>query len=264
MSLVADGANVLLGKGRMFFDRFTAAGVSQGLRFLGNGNKLTITTSDDVKELRSSASAAAELLKSVTTQRTVELSISLNEYTYENLALSLMGSEGFYPARAGGAVAAYDLGFAYTDRTYKFADDGPIAASPAPVIKMGSTTITAVTDYTLDLTRGTVYIIANGTTTPLANGTNKVNVAYTTSAIVASTNKKVIGANVNLLEGMFQFISDPSTGPKWDIDVWRVDFTPDGEFGLITDDFGEFSLKGKIISDATNHPLDPLYRLTPR
>jgi hypothetical protein len=263
MGINADGANVFIGRGKMRFDRFTAAGLSTGLRFLGNGNSLTIATEDEVKELLDSTTAGSNILKQALIRRKVTVSIALNEETYENLAMSTMGDESYYAARAGGAVTAYDLGIAYTDRFYKFTDDGPIAASPAPVIKMGSTTITAVTDYTLDLARGTVYIIANGTTTPLANGTNKVNVAYTTSAIVVSTNKKVIGGSANLIEGMFQYIPDSNqVGPKWDVDVWRIDFTPDGEFGLISDDFGEFKLKGLMVAD-TLHPGE-LYRLTPR
>ena len=265
MGLNADGANLLLGKGKVFFDRFNANGVSTGLRFLGNVTALAMTTSDDVKEAYSSAEAGAPLLKSALIKRTIEVSLTMGEFTAENVALALMGTEGYQAARTTAAVAAYDLGIAAVDRTYKFADDGPIKASPAPVIKIGTgTALTANTDYVLDLARGTVYLKSNATTLAGVDGTKKLNVAYSTDDVVASTNARVNAGISGTIEGMLQFIADPSSGPKWDIDIWRVDFTPDGEFGVIGEDFGEFKIKGKVVSDANLHPTESLYRLIKR
>jgi hypothetical protein len=46
--------------------------------------------------------------------------------------------------------------------------------------------------------------------------------------------------------------------------MWKVQVTPDGAFGLLTEDYGNFSLTLKALDDSTNHPTEPYYRLLAR
>ncbi|MBK6423877.1 MAG: hypothetical protein IPF77_17025 [Gemmatimonadetes bacterium] len=39
---------------------------------------------------------------------------------------------------------------------------------------------------------------------------------------------------------------------------------PDGELGLITEEYGSFSLVLTVLNDAATHPTEPYYRLTER
>ena len=65
--------------------------------------------------------------------------------------------------------------------------------------------------------------------------------------------KTIVGANANVIEGYLRFIGDPATGPEFELEVWRVQAQPDGAFGLITEDYGNFSLTLKVLDDSANH-----------
>ena len=44
------------------------------------------------------------------------------------------------------------------------------------------------------------------------------------------------------------FLGDPTDGPTWDAEYWRVNFTPDGSLDLIQDEqYGSYVLKGTVI-----------------
>lgn len=148
-----DGANLLLGRGAVYFTPTDGQET-----FLGNCTVLEITTTDELKEMYSSTEASSPLLKSVLIRRTMEIALTLTEFTDLNVLLALMGTE---------------------------VETGIIAAG------------------------------------------------------LAAT-----------MEGALKFVGDPSAGPALTLEAWKVALTPDGALGLISDEFGEIKLKGKVLSDA--------------
>jgi hypothetical protein len=58
------------------------------------------------------------------------------------------------------------------------------------------------------------------------------------------------------------FSPDPVDGQKIGCDIWRVNLNPNGQFGLITEDYGNWTLDGNILDDTANHPLSPFYEYT--
>lgn len=254
--------NLLLGKGQCFFSRFDDNGVATGFRHFGNVETLELTTDDDVLDKYSSQSAEAPLYKRVTRRRTVTLRASLDEFEAHNVALALMGDVAQSTAQAATAVVAEVLTTtALKGGYYKTAKMGPITA----VTLDNSTTTTPLvlgTDYVIaDADLGLIHILA--TATAVAAG-DDITISYTPTAY-ASGLTQISGGSDNKIEGAFMFVGDPTTGPAYLLEVWKVSVAPDGAIGLISDDYAQFNLTMTVEDDSANHPSpNNLYTLTER
>lgn len=244
----AQGANVYLGRGKIFFDRFDTAGASTGLRFVGTASQVNISQSPEVLELQDFSQASAPTLKRVVTKDPIEISIKLHEFVKENVALALLGVEATY-TQAGTAVTGESLGAVKKDRIYKLAN----RQVSSVVVKKGVTTLVAGTDYdVLDAAVGLIYIRPGSVT--VVDG-DTLTADYSRAAITAMD--KVQGGQQPLIEGRLLYVGDPAAGPSWDYDFWKVQISPDGDLALIGTDYGELNLKGLVISDPVGHPTEP-------
>lgn len=258
-SNVASGGNLLLGHGEVYFDRLSAVGAKTGEMFLGNVSALAISMSNEVKEKFDSVTAAGNLLARVITRTTAEISLSMTEFTAKNIALFALGDASSPYTQTAATVVAESLngGVAIpsTDAWYPLANRGSIATPISAVtVKVAASTKVLGTDYLLDLVGGRVYIIAGGS---IVAGTSVVTVDYTAPALVSGTtalNRVLAGTRADVT-GLLRFVGVPSAGPKWEAIVWKVSFTPDGELALISDDFGEFKLKGAVLADGIHADL---------
>lgn len=263
-SNVAAGGNLLLGHGEVYFDRLSAAGAKTGERFLGNVSSLSISMSNETKEKYDSVTAAGNLLARVITRTTAELALTMNEFTAKNLALFALGDDSS-PLTQTGATVTDELvngGVAVpsSDAWYPLAFRGSIANPISAVtVKVGAATKTINTDYLVDLVSGRVYIVPGGT---IVAGTDIVKVTYTYPTLTAGTTAmdRVLAGTRADVTGLLRFVPVPASGPKWEAIVWKVTFTPDGELALISDDFGEFKLKGAILADGVHSDLYQLIK----
>jgi len=250
MSKDANGANLLLGKGKVYFDRFTSAGAATGERFLGNCERFEITTTDERVQKHSSAEAAAPLLASAVTRRTPEVAITLDEFTKENIALVLMGDESAL-AQSADSVTDEAHNGVKQGRYYKLAYRN--VSSVVVTGEGGTPTYVLNTDYEVDAVTGRIYIVPDGSITDDTN----VLVSYD---YAADTSAYVKGGSASKIEGSMRFKPDPSAGPKWEVEIWKVSISPDGALALIGEDYANAPLKAEILADSTNHPTEPLYR----
>ncbi len=246
-----NAANLLLGRGALYFDRFVAGTMTkQGEAHLGNVTKLEITTTDEVKEKYSSMVSTSALLKSVNVKRTVEVKLTADEFSLANMALALMGSESTLSQAASTATTETLTTAAKLGRWY------PLAKR-----NVSSVVITGKvenTDFRVDSETGRIYIIPGGSIT---EGSTVTVASFSYGTVDYKT---IVGANANVIEGYLRFIGDPATGPEFELEVWRVQAQPDGAFGLITEDYGNFSLTLKVLDDSANHATEPYYRLLAR
>jgi len=252
----ADGSKVLLGKGKVFFNRFDANGVSGGERFLGNCTKLEISTEDDVIELKDSTTAAAATLAKVNRERKVNVAISMSEFDKENLGLALMGDSSPL-VQTSATVTDEAIKSCGGDKYIPLANRDLTSVTN---VKKGATTYVAGTDYEVDLVQGRIYVKAGGAIDLLTHP-DSLTCTYVKAAI---TRQRVRGAISGKIEGTLRFVADPTTGPIWDAEVWKLSVNPDGVVSLIGDEFGEMSLTGQALSDGINHPTEPFYRLIQR
>ena len=72
----------------------------------------------------------------------------------------------------------------------------------------------------------------------------------------------VAGATIPFVQGHILFVPDPVDGQKIGCDIWRCNLNPNGQIGLIADDYGNWSLDGNILDDTANHPTAPFYDYT--
>lgn len=257
------GDLLLLGRGKVYFDRFTTAGAKTGERFVGNCTRLEVTTTDELREKYSSATNDSPLMKSVNVRRTIEFALTLDEFDIENVALALMGDDGDFLQAAGGPITDESVTVVKTGRYYQLGGPAAPAGDKRAVTSVVvtddpmTTTYTLGTDYDEDLVRGRIYIIPGG---GISDGDGLL-VDYSYSAKVAGDIPQINAGAGTTIEGYLRFVGDPAAGPVYEAQIWKISISPDGAVGLISDDFGEFPLKGKVLDDSVNHPSEPLYRL---
>lgn len=260
MAYQSNSHNVLLGRGRLFFDRWSSSNVdTNGLAYLGDCSKLEISTSDEKASIYDYGQSTAPLLNEVVTKREVTVSMTLHEYTKENLALVLMGVEAG-ATQSSGSITGETLTTSVTKgKSYQTAN----RSISSVVVKKGASTLVLDTDYNIvDATLGIIHITTTGST--LTNG-DTITVDYAKAAIASPGLDRVQGGMSSQILGRLVFIGDAAAGPSFDAEFWKVSISSDGVAGFITgSDFGSFDLKGTVLIDSTNHPTEAYYRMTKR
>lgn len=246
-------ANLLVGKGQLFFNRFDANGLATAYRHLGNVDKLEIATADTKLQKFSAMSAASPLYEEVTTNRVVTLSVTGSEFHPENLALVTLGQVNA-GTQAATAVTAEAVAPATIPGSYfTTAKLGPLTAI---TVTFGSTPGVAGVDYVVvDAKVGLFHIL------PTTLMTGAVTIAYTPTAYTGPTALSIVaGGTQGIIQGALKFVGDPTAGPKIILDVWKVNVAPNGAVGLISDAFADLSLTMTVQDDSQNHPAAPLYQ----
>ena len=134
-----------------------------------------------------------------------------------------------------------------------FMNWGKFAYTPAV------TALTEGVDYILDPQRLRGGVITIPATSTLTAG-QSVNISAT---VPEATFPTVSGASAGDIAGELLFLGDPNIGGNYIIEAWKVKVTPDGDFtGLISDDFGSFTLNVKFLADYEHHSQYPFYKAT--
>lgn len=241
MALAPDSNNILLGKGELFFDRFTAGGVRTGYFHLGNCASFGITYNDSVLDLFTSQHASSGLLKRVTKTRLVDIEIKSNEFGIENLALALMGDQSTFTQSTATITETLAAGFTL-GRYYRTAGRN----ISATVITQGTVTWALGTDYVVkDGNAGLLQILAAATTAVVTTSTANVVYVRTTQSLAL-----ILAATHTKIEGSLLFVPDPTTGPQFDIEVYRCSQSPGGTLDFVGENFGEYTLKLAALDDS--------------
>lgn len=245
--------NLMLGAGQLFFDRFDNSGAKTGERHLGNCTAFTLTTEVEKVEKFSSLNAAKLLYKSVIKSIKATGKITLDEFDPANLALVLLGDEGVITQTAGSVTAASPLSFT-TKKGYGMKLSHYQVSNVVVKDSTGATTYVSGTDYQVNAKAGAIYIPE--TTTIVDGSIIKASYDYAACSL-----PKVSGATKGKIEGFLRFLGDPTSGPAYHGEFWKISVSPEGELGLITDDWGSFGINFECQADTINHPSDPMYRL---
>lgn len=250
-----------LGKGSVLLDVFASAGGSPtgNLIHLGNCNKFDLEPKDDMAELYQSLYASPTKIAQAVKKRDIKISIEGTDFSADHAALFSITGGKATRVQTGAAVTGETLISAAQTANclgrYFQVADFPIATWTD--LKQGVTTLVNGTDYkVLDLVHGIIYIPL--TSTISTAGTTAVTADYTSAT---SSVSEIDGHTVNFIQGHILFIPDPADGPNIQCDVWRVNLTQNGKIGLISDEYGNWTLEGSCLDDTANHPTDPFYRL---
>lgn len=255
--------NVRVGRGSILLDRYTDEGVSSGkFVHLGNCDSLAIAPAVEKLELTDYTQETSANYDERVIKTDVNLTISGFEFDPFAFALAVMGEQTTL-TQAGGAVTAEALvSTAVTNVAGSFFKLSNRNVSGV-VLTQGTATLTSGTAWELyNALGGMIWIKPSGGVT---DGT-AITAAYTAAALTGTAALDVVrGAVKSAINGKLIHIPRNSSGPKWELEVYKASFAPSGEIGLISDEYGKWTLTGKALSDAEGSyggsSDDPYFRL---
>lgn len=254
MVLAPNAENLILGRGKAYFERNDAAGVPLGIFDLGNVETFEITSTPDTRDKFSSMDQDSGLLKQVTVRLDVDVKLTGNDFNADNMALAFFGTSALFNQTGGPVVDEIisPAGGTVQGRIYQTAE------REITVVTIDDDAVLVVDDGTnykiLNATIGLIQVLVGGS---IIDG-SELTASYTSAAIV--DRPQVAGANVSQIEGRLLFVGNPAAGQAVEVQVWKVSVTPDGPLALIADDFGAWALNMKALDDGDNHPAEPFYR----
>ena len=255
----------MLGKGSILLDRFDVNGNPTGVFIhLGNATKFELDLKDDIAELYQSINKNVTLIATAVKKRQPKISITGTDFSSDHIQLVQMSAGKTSLSVASGTVTAETLISAVQTanakgRYFRTATMNVDFTGTAPVLTQApSTILVAGTDYVLlDAVMGLIYIPASSTID--ITGVHAITITYHT---LVGAFDQVAGATVPFVQGHILFEPDPVDGQSIQCDIWRVNLSPNGQLGLIADDYGNWSLDGNILDDTANHPNSPFYLYT--
>jgi hypothetical protein len=250
----------MLGKGSVLLDLLDANGLSTGLRHLGNCTKFELDVKDDEAELYQSINSVPSPIASTVKKRDVTLSITGTDFSSDHMSVVMMAS-GKTTVATGAvpvAVVAEPLASATAIKKGRFFRTAGRYLDPATiVVHQNAAALVAGTDYVVsDSVKGVIFF----PTTSTVDDTKAVTIDYT--QVASKSVDTVAAATVPVIKGRLVYLGDPSDGQKIDVDVWTVNLRPNGQLGLIADDYGNWTLDGIVLKDDVNHPASPYYLAT--
>jgi len=256
----------MLGKGSILLDIFDSSGLPTGLRHLGNCTKFELDLKDDIAELYQSINKNVTLIATALKKRQPKVSITGTDFSSDHMAIVQMSSGKTELSISAATVTAETLisATAVSNCVGRFFRTAKInldmTEANVPVLTQGSTTLASGTDYVVsDPASGLIYIPAGSTIVLTGAGAVAVTITYHT---LLGTFDQVAGATVPFQQGHLVFVPDPVDGQKIGCDIWRVNLNPNGNVGLIAEDYGNWTLDGNILDDTANHPDAPFYQYT--
>jgi hypothetical protein len=225
--------NLTIGKGEAWFAQFKpGTQTPAGERFLGNCPEFTVAREVETLKHNSSTRGLKVQDDETTLGVTNTASLSCDDVQPANLALFFLGSSDTLTVveAAGEAetITAVEPGLTY--------QVGTSATNPQGVRNISALTVTVVavvmvedTDYSVDLARGRITVIAGGDIV----ADDDLILDYT---IDASTRSRIISGD-DQIEGSMRFISYNPKGDPIDYFMPWVKIKPNGDISLIGEEY---------------------------
>jgi hypothetical protein len=241
--------NYMVGKGRVYFDRFTDAGVSTGELHLGNDPVFAETPVTETLDHFSSMEGIKLKDLSVNLSAGINLKFTLDEINVKNLDLAFLGDGVEYTVQAAGNQANEPI-TAHIGKYIKLNRRKLVAGTVNVTNVAGTITYVDGVDYEVDTTIGRVLIITGGTIAE-----NQVlHVDYTYDACNIPTIKPITNTKV---EGLIRFVGNCTHGSDFEIVHWKVKLAASGDINFISDEWAQMEFTAEVLSDAANHPDSP-------
>lgn len=251
----------MLGKGSVLLDIFDANGLPTGFQHLGNATKFEIELKDEVAELFQSLNKSVTQIASAIKKRQGKVTITGTDFSSGHMAIVNMAAGKTSLAVTAGTITAETLASATAvklGRYFYTATPNIDNVGTLPILHggaAGTTLLVAGTDYVVaDAQKGLIYFPLTSTVDPA----HAVLITYNT---LVGAFDEVAPATVPFQQGHLLFVPDPVDGQKIQVDIWKVNLHPQGQIGLIADDYGNWSLDGEILDNTANTPLSPFYKL---
>ena len=243
--------NYLLGKGKLYFDRFDTEGASTGEMDLGNVPDFTITPAIESLDHFESMSGIREKDKSVDVSVGFTTKFTLDEMSRWNLMLAISSvNEGTFSQGSG-----HQVNEAITARSGKYVKLSRRNTHDVVLTNSsGTVTYTVTTDYTVDRSSGRIFFVEDGS---IADG-QAVLVDY---LFDDTTYGSLSAMEQGTIEGSLRFVGNPQVGPKYEVEIWKVKIKPTGDIKFITDEWATIEIEGEVLKDDAGHPTMPWFRM---
>jgi len=234
-----------LGRGIIYLSALDATtGLPEDYRDLGNAPSFSLSV--DVEELvhKSSRQGLSTVDKRLVISQTINFSFVLEELSSDNMALFFSGAATTATNPAVAGISIYQvadsivLGRWYTIydpatgiRAMDLTEVADVVvtedASGVPVV------LTVVTDYTVDLVMGMVFIIPASTATP----GQTLSITLTADAAPVASVAQTRGATVSGVDYALKFIGEnpADADQNFEVEMHSVQVSADGDFSLISE-----------------------------
>lgn len=211
-------------------------GASAGLTEIGNCTALNFAVQEETKELRDYTSTGGGVLNEVRRITGVEISLTMAEYSPDNLARALYGTTA---AEVAGSVTA-EVVTAYKGALARLAYPNPTSV----VVKdeTDTTTYVAGTDY--EVRPGGIFVLSGGSITD--GETLHVDYSYGALDVI-----QALASSAKEWELVFEGLNEARSGKPVIVDVWRCRFGAAANLAFIGDDFAALELTGKVLKDSS-------------
>lgn len=255
------GKGYTLGRGRLYFNRFTAAQVAAGIvaatkgegeRYIGNTPDLSMSSSEESLDHFDSDTGVRVKDDSVSLQLDRNGSFVTDNIGEHNLALYFLSDGAATLTQNVATGATYVILGAKRGLFYQI---GETTSLPAGVRKIStvtvgkgasySTSVAASGNWEVDEELGRIYILPAATDIP---DNTDIQVTYN---LAAATRTEIVSSSDSLY-GSLHFVADNPKGANRDY-LWPyVKLTPDGDFNLKGDDWQSMTFAFEVLRKATN------------
>lgn len=254
------GKNYTLGRGRVFFDRFTPAQIAAGItastqgegeRYFGNTTEFNMTSEEEVLDHFSSEGGIRVKDDSVSLQLDRTGTLTTDHIDAANLALLFL-SDGATTASQSSATGAT---YVVTVNQGRFYQIGVTTGNPSGVrlvsnVAVGkgasfATSVTASGNFEVDEALGRIYILPGSADIP--DGT-EIQITYD---VAAATREQVISKSQSIY-GALRFVSDNPKGTNRDYYMPYCKLSPNGDYNLKGDDWQTMSFTFEVLQKASN------------
>lgn len=238
----------LSGQGKCYQAARNAAGAALAFSFMGNIPSFELAMDIDTLEHRESTSGQRLVDLRLITGKTVSLTMNVQEWTPENLAMLLLGN--VYTS-AGGSVTNELIGGGATNivngQTFKLANAG-ITALVITDSTGSPLTLAPVTNYNADLGYGLVTFVS------VAGFVQPFKAAYTKPTGQQSVDMFTVGNPQRWLR--FLALNTSQTNPdgtykRFVLDLYNVQFDPTSGLPFINDGVADMNMAGSVLVDPT-------------
>ena len=245
----ANVLNYMIGKGKVYFDRHDANGVSSGELHLGNDPVFAETPTVEVLDHFSSMEGIKKKDLSVNLSVGITLKFTLDEININNLDIAFQGDGVEYTTQAAGNQVNEPI-VSKLDKYVKLSHRKLTAGTVNVTNVAGTITYTEDIDYEVDYTIGRVKSIIGG----LIANNQVVHVDYTYEACDIPTIKPMTNTKV---EGLIRFVGNCTHGADYEIVHWRVKLQASGDINFISDEWAQMEFTAEVLDDSINHPDSP-------
>lgn len=223
-----------IGSGNISLDRYVNNAATSGYLPVGNCKGFAITPNAETKEQPDYRRGSYGNIRDATTiNKQHTLSLTLTDFSHENLAMVLLGHEVTATQESVTAQAV-----SLTARPGKWQDLGYRRCTAITVAGM-----TEGTHFEVDLVAGLIMFL-EGAGSPFVDDGDAVEVSVTAPAYSYPTVQGATTPNVKV--ALLGDMEDVNTGERKLVRIPKCNLKPSGAINWIGDDWGEITLEGTI------------------